>query len=1672
MFVASHHASEREAAAAELPRVIGHIDTAAGLCTVCHEGITTQAEAGGPVCEGDLIETGPDGLIAVSLFDGTRFVLSKGTRVILNGSVFDGDAGPEPGLRTIKKGSIPRLAGRREEKASVDKGTPPGGPTGRGATGGFGLLSLTALSFATMSDVRAADPDATYLDDDTIAYKDFEHGAFELWTKEATPRHILVEDPGETIVLTQKGSSVSVSQIANSPARMEELQAEQQAVLSNYARGYGPNGSSTPYFLETAKPQPINFIAPAGNTLPGVLPPLPDAPPLPIIEPFDPPPKPPILDTGTGPTLIDTSTLDHFAASGGRFVASSSQGAALTFGIEGGVASNTVIENITYDLSKTGLYGTLFLSSTTGSFIYVPDDAAINALAAPTSESFAITVSDGTRSVSQVYTVILDGVNDAAIITGTSGGAVVEDGGIANASSGAPTASGTLFDTDVDNPANTFRAINAPTPSEKGYGTFTMTPAGLWTYTLDNTDPAVQALNVGGTLIDQFTVASEDGTTQVVSVTIAGRNDAAVISGRVAGSVIEAGTSAPGTPIASGTLTDADVDNAPNMFEAIGSSATSKGYGTFTITTAGVWTYMLDNAHAAVQALNAGETLTDTFTVKTVDGTAQVVTITIVGTNDAAIISGTITGTVVEATTSDAGSPTATGVLSAFDADNSINTFTAVQSPSPSSQGYGNFTLTSDGLWTYTLNNNNAAVQALNVGDPLTDSFTIATVDGTTQVVTIKIIGSNDAAIISGTITSSVTEAGTSAPGVSVATGTLFDTDVDNLANRFEPVRSPTFSSNGYGTFVITEAGTWTYALDNSNSSVQALNVGQTLTDTFTVTTVDGTAQTVTITILGANDAAVLAGTTTGAVIEASGTTAGTPVASGTLTDIDVDNINNSFVEVASPTRTANGYGFFTITAAGGWTYRVDNTNTSVQALNVGHTLTDSFTVATVDGTTQLVTITISGTNDAAVISGTTTGQVTEAGTGDPGMPVASGTLSDTDVDNPDNSFIAVTSPTASNKGYGTFVMTAAGLWTYTLDNTNSAVQNLDLGQTLTDTFAVTTLDGSVQTVTIVIHGSSDADPNDFDNLALGNHVVTDAPFVYGTPGGDSIAGGGDQFQIVYAGAGNDTVNGTGKDDVLYGGSGDDTIKGNDGSDTIYGGSGNDTINANNGDDTITGGFGADKLTGSNGDDVFVYLSVADSNSGQFDTITDFSTGSDKINLAALGGLGFVHLSSTNSPVPPHTIAWIYNSASNETIVYINPTDVARSVGDSALLEIHLQGVVSVQDSDFVYQVAANASAVTIEATGAALQSIASDNLILSAASTEFSSETSATTTEAARDTTFSWGLQAAAETFTFQFDRYLGSAAPAKMARFEQPSTYQALDTDDQAAIAPATLTPIDLWHQATASQAENQFVFHQEPIHLGAGETGSPVIPFAATGASAHESALLISSNNESSPHPPAHASHKPEETGGSNNPHTSANLVAIAELGEPEATTGGGASHGASAHEPHPTSHDGGSRNLDIMANIPLAPELSEREVSPGSREHLQPKHEPQTTSHPVAANNPHSGANSVDVQLVKLQVASEDHSNSHQPSPASEKHPPTSNASNHSSSFHFNDAIAPSLQTDFFTLEFTDVSNAHGNGKGHEELATILEILTPLAPSEEQASHVPLHASGHGTHELLL
>ena len=439
------------------------------------------------------------------------------------------------------------------------------------------------------------------------------------------------------------------------------------------------------------------------------------------------------------------------------------------------------------------------------------------------------------------------------------------------------------------------------------------------------------------------------------------------------------------------------------------------------------------------------------------------------------------------------------------------------------------------------------------------------------------------------------------------------------------------------------------------------------MTDTFAVTSVDGTSKTVTVTINGTNDAAIIAGTSTGSVTEAGGVanaTTGTPTVTGTLTDTDVDNTANTFTAVAAGAATIGGYGTYTMTAGGVWTYTLNNSNATVQALNSGSTLTDTFAVTTVDGTSQTVTVTINGTNDAAIIAGTSTGSVTEAGgvaNATTGTPTATGTLTDTDVDNTANTFTAVAAGAATIGGYGTYAMTAGGVWTYTLNNNNATVQALNSGSSLTDTFAVTTADGTSQTVTVTITGSNDApviaaaltstasqgttsytldlltgatDVDTGTTLSVGSitYAVDGATASATVPGGVSLSGStltvdptnanfsslttGQSKIIVVNYSISDGAGGSiaqTETITITGVSGGVTLTGTANADTLTGGTGNDTLSGLGGNDNLTGGAGNDSMTGGAGADTFIV------DSG-IDTITDLSgttTSADILRVSA-----------------------------------------------------------------------------------------------------------------------------------------------------------------------------------------------------------------------------------------------------------------------------------------------------------------------------------------------------------------------------------------------------------------------------------------------------------------------
>ena len=110
------------------------------------------------------------------------------------------------------------------------------------------------------------------------------------------------------------------------------------------------------------------------------------------------------------------------------------------------------------------------------------------------------------------------------------------------------------------------------------------------------------------------------------------------------------------------------------------------------------------------------------------------------------------------ALTEDASTTTATGTVSASDPD---TTDTLSYTPSSTSGTYGSFAVTSDGDWTYTLDNDDSDTTSLDTGDSVTEQYTITVSDGSlsdTMTVTITITGANDAPTITSTAVTGANE--------------------------------------------------------------------------------------------------------------------------------------------------------------------------------------------------------------------------------------------------------------------------------------------------------------------------------------------------------------------------------------------------------------------------------------------------------------------------------------------------------------------------------------------------------------------------------------------------------------------------------------------------------------------------------------------------------------------------------------------------------------------------------------------------------------------------------------------------------------------------------------------------------------------------------------------------
>ena len=168
-------------------------------------------------------------------------------------------------------------------------------------------------------------------------------------------------------------------------------------------------------------------------------------------------------------------------------------------------------------------------------------------------------------------------------------------------------------------------------------------------------------------------------------------------------------------------------------------------------------------------------------------------------------------------------------------------------------------------------------------------------------------------------------------------------------------------------------------------------------------------------------------------------------------------------------------YGNLTHSDGDNWVFTPHTSSNHGQALNDKQTYTETF-VVTEGSNTYNVTVVLLGANDDAIITAANPDAITEGDTTTDVTTTGTATHTDIDANNADDVFTAVTAGTASTSGYGTYEVSTAGVWTYTLDSTNATVKALNTGSiAITDTITITAEDGNTESITITINGSNDA---------------------------------------------------------------------------------------------------------------------------------------------------------------------------------------------------------------------------------------------------------------------------------------------------------------------------------------------------------------------------------------------------------------------------------------------------------------------------------------------------------------------------------------------------------------------------------------------------------------------
>lgn len=203
----------------------------------------------------------------------------------------------------------------------------------------------------------------------------------------------------------------------------------------------------------------------------------------------------------------------------------------------------------------------------------------------------------------------------------------------------------------------------------------------------------------------------------------------------------------------------------------------------------------------------------------------------------------------------------------------------------------------------------------------------------------------------------------------------------------------------------------------------------------------------------------------------------------------------------------------------------------------------------------------------------------------------------------------------------------STGIYIHLGDDSQNLGDALGDSFTSIENFVGTNFDDVIiadQTLNVIWGGAGD---DTINSLGGGDTIYGEDgnDTLYGDVGNDTLIGGSgndiifgyEDNDTLILGEGDDFAIGGAGDDIVQGGAGDDEIHGHEGNDILVGGAGSDLIFGDDGDDNINLGSGDDFTLGGAGNDTFTF----NANLGH-DIIGDFIGGAGVSDVIKIEGLG------------------------------------------------------------------------------------------------------------------------------------------------------------------------------------------------------------------------------------------------------------------------------------------------------------------------------------------------------------------------------------------------------------------------------------------------------------------